>query len=63
MRRLADAFALAARVVRRVIGAPDYDRYLAHVRAAHPGAVPLTREQFAREALSRRYGKGASRCC
>ena len=63
MRRLADALSSFARVVRRVVGAPDYEGYLAHVRAAHPGAVPLTREQFAREALSRRYGKGASRCC
>lgn len=63
MRRLADALAQAGRVVRRVIGAPDYDRYLAHLRSAHPGVRPLTREEFAREALLRRYGKGASRCC
>jgi uncharacterized short protein YbdD (DUF466 family) len=50
-------------VFRRVIGAPDYERYVKHVQSAHPGTAPLTREQFTRDALSRRYGKGAGRCC
>ena len=63
MRRVADLLARAAWVVRRVIGAPDYDRYLAHLREAHRGATPLTREQFAREALARRYDQPGSRCC
>jgi len=63
MRRLADALSRVARVVRRVIGAPDYERYLAHACTAHPGTEPLTRAEFAREALARRYGRGASRCC
>lgn len=63
MRRVAEALARAARVVRRVIGAPDYECYLEHVRAVHPGALPLTRDEFVREAAARRYGKGASRCC
>jgi uncharacterized short protein YbdD (DUF466 family) len=55
--------ARAAQVIRRVIGAPDYDRYLAHVRRAHPGTPPLTREQFARDVLARRYDRPGSRCC
>jgi uncharacterized short protein YbdD (DUF466 family) len=63
MRRLADVISRLARVVRRVIGAPDYERYLAHACSAHPGVPPLTRAEFAREALARRYDKGASRCC
>jgi uncharacterized short protein YbdD (DUF466 family) len=63
VRPLADLLARAARVVRRVIGAPDYERYLAHVREAHAGATPLTREQFARDALARRYVRPGSRCC
>lgn len=63
MRRLAEALSAFARVVRRVIGAPDYECYLAHARVAHPGVAPLTRDEFAREALARRYGRGASRCC
>jgi len=53
----------AASVLRRVIGAPDYERYLAHVAHAHPRATPLSREEFARDALSRRYDRPGSRCC
>ena len=53
----------AACVLRRVIGAPDYERYLAHVTHRHPGAVPLSREEFSRDALARRYDRPGSRCC
>ena len=63
MRRLAEAFTRIAQMVRRVIGAPDYDRYLAHLHSSHPGALPLTRDEFARDAMARRYGNGAGRCC
>ena len=63
MRPLTDFMARFASVVRRVIGAPDYERYLAHVQRAHPGTTPLTQRQFVRDAMARRYGKGASRCC
>ncbi len=52
-----------ARVVRRMIGVPDYDTYLAHVRARHPGDEPITRDAFARDALARRYERPGSRCC
>ena len=52
-----------ARVVRRIIGVPDYDTYLAHVCAFHPGDEPLARDAFAREALARRYERPGSRCC
>ena len=53
----------AASVVRRVIGAPDYDLYLAHVAERHPGCRPLSRAEFARDTLSRRYDRPGSRCC
>jgi uncharacterized short protein YbdD (DUF466 family) len=52
-----------ARAVRTAIGAPDYERYLRHMRAHHPGAEPLTREAFARERLEARYSRPGSRCC
>jgi uncharacterized short protein YbdD (DUF466 family) len=52
-----------ARIVRRIIGAPDYERYLAHAAASHPGETPLTAEAFARDALARRYDRPGSRCC
>jgi uncharacterized short protein YbdD (DUF466 family) len=63
-RSLRARLARAAQVIRRVIGAPDYERYLAHVRQAHSGTTaPLTREQFACDVLARRYDRPGSRCC
>ena len=53
----------AASVLRRVIGAPDYERYLAHVARCHPGTPVLSRDEFARDALARRYDRPGSRCC
>lgn len=53
----------AAAVVRRVIGVPDYDRYVAHVRHAHPGTIPMSREEFERSRLEDRYSKPGQRCC
>jgi uncharacterized short protein YbdD (DUF466 family) len=63
MRRAAELLASAAWVVRRVLGAPDYERYVAHVRRVHPGMEPLTRDAFARDVLARRYERPGSRCC
>lgn len=67
MRALAAAIARrlgpVARVLRVVIGVPDYDRYLAHVRRCHPGRAPLTREAFLAERLEARYSRPGSRCC
>ena len=52
-----------AAVLRRIIGAPDYEGYLAHIRSCHPNTIPLSRDAFAREALARRYDQPGSRCC
>jgi uncharacterized short protein YbdD (DUF466 family) len=53
----------AACIVRRVIGVPDYDHYLAHLRAHHPDAMPLTPQEFERQRLADRYSRPGSRCC
>jgi uncharacterized short protein YbdD (DUF466 family) len=60
---LARAIATLRRAVHQVIGAPDYERYLEHVRACHPDRAPMTREEFARERLEARYNRPGSRCC
>jgi uncharacterized short protein YbdD (DUF466 family) len=52
-----------ARVIRRIIGVPDYERYLEHTQKCHPEQAPLTREEFARDALTRRYSQPGNRCC
>lgn len=61
--RLLRAWRYAARVARAAVGLPDYATYVAHVRARHPGAVPMDREAFFRERVEARYGRGRSRCC
>lgn len=57
--------ASALRVLRTVLGAPDYDRYVAHCRARGAGRdVPvLDRAAFERERLAARYDRPGSRCC
>ena len=53
----------AACVVRRVIGVPDYDRYLAHVREHHPGVTPMSYDEFVRQRMIDRYNRPGNRCC
>jgi uncharacterized short protein YbdD (DUF466 family) len=52
-----------AAVLRRVIGVPDYGRYVEHMRACHPDDRPLTRDAFMRQRLHDRYSKPGARCC
>jgi uncharacterized short protein YbdD (DUF466 family) len=53
----------AAAVVRRVVGVPDYERYVTHVRDCHPGTTPMTREEFERARLEDKYSRPGQRCC
>jgi uncharacterized short protein YbdD (DUF466 family) len=49
-----------------MIGVPDYDAYVAHMRATHPDREVMTYEAFFRERQNARYGDGGSRtlrCC
>jgi uncharacterized short protein YbdD (DUF466 family) len=50
-------------VVRRIVGVPDYDAYLAHARRHHPDAEPLSREAFVRESWDAKYSRPGNRCC
>ncbi|UHQ19639.1 YbdD/YjiX family protein [Lysobacter sp. KIS68-7] len=59
----ADAWRAAKQTARLAIGMPDYEVYVAHVRACHPEATPMTREAFAIERMQARYARGRSRCC
>ncbi len=55
--------AAVARVIRQIIGVPDYERYIAHLSAAHPGCEPISRDAFMRERLEARYNQPGSKCC
>lgn len=60
---LGDWLARAAAIVRRIIGAPDYAVYVAHVTECHPDREPMTEREFEQERLTSRYEKPGSRCC
>ncbi len=52
-----------AQILRRIIGAPDYAAYLAHVRAHHPGREPRCERAFVAERLSAGDEEPGARCC
>ena len=60
---LRSALRAALRTVRQVAGTPDYERYLEHHAAAHPGQAPLSARAYYADFVNRRFGSGPSRCC
>ena len=50
-------------VVRTVIGAPDYNRYVEHMHAHHPDCSVASRDEFMQQRLESRYSRPGSRCC
>jgi uncharacterized short protein YbdD (DUF466 family) len=63
LRTILETLRRAAIVARRIVGVPDYERYVAHVRERHAGVVPMTREEFERSRLEDRYSRPGQRCC
>lgn len=64
--RLLEVFETAAKAARLMVGVPDYDGYVAHRRAAHPGEPVMSRADFHRNRIEKRFGggsEGISRCC
>ena len=64
--RWREALGAAARTARLMVGVPDYDAYLAHRRAEHPGKPAMSRREFFADRAERRFGGGADRigrCC
>ena len=60
---LADQMRRVAKVVRTIIGVPDYERYVTHVRECHPDREPMSRNEFAKSRLDARYNQPGNRCC
>lgn len=48
---------------RLMVGVPDYDAYVNHMRVRHPDQAPLDYTSFFRARQEARYGGGQSRCC
>lgn len=53
----------AVQTARLMIGVPDYDTYVAHMRLRHPGKPVMSYEAFFNERLEARYRRGGGRCC
>ena len=62
IRRIADLFSRTASFVRAVLGVPDYQRYLAHMRSAHPGDRVMSETEFRHTRMNDKYNR-TSRCC
>lgn len=62
--RLRDVMKPLAQTARLMVGLPDYEAYLAHRRARHPGEPAMSHAEFHRDRTERRYARGApGRCC
>lgn len=48
---------------RLMIGVPDYDNYVRHVREKHPDRTPMSYGEFFRNRQAARYGGGQGKCC
>ena len=57
----------SAQAGRMLVGMPDYENYLAHMRSHHPERPVMSYEAFFRERQEARYGGGGKgrpfRCC
>lgn len=54
---------LLRQAARLMVGVPDYDTYVAHVRAHHPERRVMSYEEFFRDRQEARYRGGGGRCC
>lgn len=51
---------------RLMVGVPDYETYVAHLRSQHPDLPVMSYEEFFKERQDARYGGGngrVGRCC
>jgi uncharacterized short protein YbdD (DUF466 family) len=46
-----------------MVGAPDYARYLQHMRSAHPGDRIMSETEFIHARMNDRYNRPGARCC
>ena len=63
MNLISSLLSTTASAVRAVLGVPDYKRYLAHMRTAHPGDRVMSETEFNHTRLNDRYNRNGSRCC
>jgi len=60
---LVAAWTFAVRLMRQLIGVPDYETYLVHRRTHHPERPVPSYAEFFAERQAARYRGGGGRCC
>lgn len=61
---LAKAGKYLGQAARLMVGVPDYDTYVQHMRLTHPEQIPMSYEEFYRNRVEARYGgQNGGRCC
>ena len=63
MEFISSLFSRSASFIRAVLGVPDYGRYLAHMREAHPGDRVISETEFNHTWMNDRYNRPGSKCC
>lgn len=63
MNLISSLLSTTASAVRAVLGVPDYQRYLTHMRTAHPGDRVMSETEFNHTRMNDRYNRTGSRCC
>ena len=63
MRTLRLTLSRVASLLRALAGVPDYERYAAHMRRAHPGAPLLSRSDLIARCQQDRFNRPGGRCC
>ena len=58
--RMGEYLGQAARLM---VGLPDYDTYVQHMRMKHPDQSPMSYEAFFRERQEARFGGATGKCC
>jgi uncharacterized short protein YbdD (DUF466 family) len=60
---LAGFFYRSASTLRSIIGAPNYRKYLEHMKSAHPGDRVMSETEFNHTRMNDRYNQPGNRCC
>lgn len=60
---LAKAGKYLGQAAKLMIGMPDYDNYVEHMRVNHPDQTPMTYEEFSVSGRTRATVEKAARCC
>ena len=60
---VSEALGAAVSTMRAIIGVPNYERYLEHMRRRHPSETPLRFEEFEQQRLADKYLRPGAKCC